>query len=66
MSTYRVKRFFYSDKYPSEVIATDLTKEQAQERCSDPEGSSRTARDSRGVALTAQRGAWFDGYEEEA
>lgn len=65
MTTYRVKRFFYRDDYPSEVIATDLTLEEAQEHCSDSESSSRTATDSRGVALTEKCGPWFDGYEEE-
>lgn len=65
MTTYRVKRFFYRDEHPSEVIATDLTLAQAQEHCQDDESSSGTAVSAEMVALTAERGDWFDGYEEE-
>lgn len=65
MSTYRIVRMFFEDKYPNRVIRTGLTLEQAQAHCKDPNTSSRTATDQAGVALTQRVGPWFDGYEEE-
>jgi hypothetical protein len=45
------------------TIETGLTLEQAQEHCSKPETSSRTATSARARQRTARMGAWFDGYE---
>lgn len=65
MTTYNVKRMFFDDRYPSEIVATGLTLEEAREHCQDPETSSRTCTDPKLVALTEERGPWFDGYDEE-
>jgi hypothetical protein len=63
METYMIFRsFFDGDK---EVIETDLTLEEAREHCQDPDTSSRTCTDPELVAMTEERGDWFDGYEEE-
>jgi hypothetical protein len=63
--TYRIERMYFSDDFDTEVIRTGLTLEEAQEWCSDPETSSRTATLAEGVQRTARRGPWFDGYTEE-
>ena len=41
-----------------------LTLEEVQAHCNDPETSSRTCTRAEGKRRTAQRGPWFDGYEE--
>lgn len=64
MSTYRTIRMFFND-YDTEVIEEGLTLEEAQAHCHDPETSSSTATGEEEVALTQERGPWFDGYEEE-
>jgi hypothetical protein len=61
---YQIRRYF-SDDYESEVIETGLTLAEAQAHCQDLETSSRTATSDAAVRLTAERGPWFDGYEEE-
>ncbi len=63
MATYSIVRFFQSQG--SETIETDLTLEEAQEHCNDPETSSRTCTSDEGTARTEQYGMWFDGYTEE-
>lgn len=59
---YNVVRFFQNGG--QEVVEEDLTLEQAQEHCNDPETSSSTCTDPEGVARTTARGQWFDGYTE--
>jgi hypothetical protein len=61
--TYSITRFFENGS--RESIATGLSLEEAQTHCKDPQTSSRTASESWAVALTAERGRWFDGYESE-
>jgi hypothetical protein len=63
MNTYKIRRF-YRD-HPAETIKTGLTLEEAQQHCDDPETSSQTCSLPENVALTARRGPWFDGYDEE-
>ncbi len=60
MTSYSVMRFFQHG--PSEVIAKDLTLEEAIEHCNDPDTSSRTCTTDEGRKLTDARGPWFDGY----
>lgn len=64
MTSYQITRHFQRD-WQSETILTDLTLEEAQEHCSDPETSSSTCEEEDGLALTRERGNWFDGYTEE-
>lgn len=63
--TYVIVLFFLDD-YPAEVIQTDLSLEEAQAICSDPESSSRTCTRVAGNERTEEKGAWFIGYREEA
>lgn len=63
-STYKIKRF-YQGGYETEVIETGLSYQDAKDHCDDPETSSKTATNAAGVALTRERGGWFDGFEAE-
>ena len=63
--TYKIIRGFFSDDFGNEVIETGLSLAEAREHCSNPETSSRSCTDPELVALTEERGPWFDGYEEE-
>ena len=65
MTTYKIVRGFFNDDFDSEIIDTDLTLEEAREYCRDSETSSRTCTEPDLVAMTEERGPWFDGYEEE-
>ena len=47
--TYKILRFYRDDRV-TEVIATGLTLEQAQEHCNDP---------------ATEGDGWFDGYTRE-
>ena len=65
MTTYKITRSFFSDDHDDEVIATDLSLEEAREHCRNPETSSRSCTIPGLVAMTEDRGPWFDGYESE-
>jgi len=65
MSTYRIIRKYQSPSWEREIIATGLTLEEAREHCNDEETSSSTCTEPGLVALTRQRGPWFDCYTEE-
>ena len=56
MTLYNIVRFTF-DGYPR-IIKRDLTLEEAQEHCRNPETSGSTCSD------LSKRGMWFDGYEE--
>lgn len=60
---YKIIRFYKSGE--RRTIQTGLTLEEAQEHCSDPETSSRTAKSAAARQRTEEKGDWFDGYEEE-
>ena len=64
MATYKVERIFFKGTR-KQVLARGLTEEQAQEWCSDPEGSSSTCIKRANVARTKRRGPWFDAYTQE-
>lgn len=59
---YKIVRHYF--KGGKRVVKRGLTLEQAQAHCKDPETSSRTCTKAHNVRRTAQRGPWFDGYEE--
>ena len=61
---YKIIRSYFSDRWPSRTVTSDLTLEEAQAHCQDPETSSRTCTKSRNTRRTRERGAWFDGYTE--
>lgn len=60
---YKIVRM-YTKKLTRHTLYTDLTLEQAQEHCRDPETSSRTCTSAKARRVTRRHGAWFDGYEE--
>lgn len=62
--TYKIRRFYQGD-YDTETIETGLSYEDAKDHCNDPESSSRTTTNAAGLALTRERGEWFDGFERE-
>lgn len=65
MTTYKIIRHFQDAE--NKTIKRGLTLEEAQEHCRDPETSSRTCTNTHVTKhhSNANRGAWFDGYEEE-
>jgi len=63
--SYKIVRMFFDDDFPTQVIETGLTLEEAQAHCSDPETSSSTCTNDEGLKLTDVCGKWFDGYSEE-
>ena len=64
---YQIVRMYQKDtsreRY-QRVIKSGLSLEEAQAWCRDPETSSSTCTEQAGCDRTAQRGPWFDGYEE--
>lgn len=56
---YRIVRAYQGRDRKARTIRRGLTLFEAQEHCSDPETSSRTATRSR------VRGSWFDCYERD-
>lgn len=65
MTSYRIVRFFQKGEPQRRGLPTGLSLDEAQEHCKDPETSSRTCTKREGVKRTEERGAWFEGYEEE-
>ena len=64
--TYKIVRFHFNDeKWKPLTMKTGLTLEEAQKHCKDPETSSSTCKSVKNLAYTEQRGAWFDGYEQQ-
>ena len=60
----KIIRFYQAD-LPREIVATGLTLEEAQEHCQGWDSSSRTCTTDEGIARTAEKGAWFEGYDDE-
>lgn len=63
--SYKIVRFYANPKIEAEILETGLSLEEAQERCSDPEGSSRKCEGAEGILRTAQYGHWFEAFVEE-
>ena len=61
--TYKIVRHF--QRGDNEVIRTGLTLSDARAHCNSPETSSSTTHNPALLRLTAERGPWFDGYDEE-
>ena len=68
---YKIVRFRQSGTSTTRNMPKNLTLKQAQEHCSDPETSSKTAKrgcngnDAR-IARWSEKGKhWFDGYTEQ-
>lgn len=60
---YKIVRI-YTEKRTRHTLYTDLTLEQVQDHCRDPETSSRTCTSAAANRITRRNGEWFDGYEE--
>ena len=65
MKLYKIVRGYKDDKVPSRMIKRNLSLEEAQAHCRDPETSSSTCSTREGMEHTRVHGAWFDGYEEQ-
>ena len=63
--TYKIIRMFRDNPQQNMIIKTNLTLEEAQAHCRDPETSSSTATNLEAHMLMRNFGPWFDGYEEE-
>lgn len=63
--TYKIVRRYASDEWPNEVMVEGLSLAEAKEHCADPETSSRTATGRDAMALTVERGDWFDSLTAE-
>ena len=63
MEKYKVIRFYMNHR-GNRTIKRDLTLEQAQKHCNDPETSSSTCSSGVGKARTRKLGPWFDGYDK--
>jgi hypothetical protein len=55
----------FTFKKGNEVVKSNLSLEEAQEICNDPDTSSRTCTSKEALALTERLGTdWFFGYRE--
>lgn len=61
---YKIVRV-YKDRGAKRVIKKNLTLQEAQEHCRDPETFSATCKKRHNVRRTAMYGAWVDGYQEQ-
>ena len=64
--SYQIVRMYQkeSSRHFRRIIKSGLTLDEAQEHCKDPETSSSTCTTAAKRRLTAQRGPWFDGYNQ--
>ena len=55
----------YQNSYRKQTIQKNMTLEEAQAHCRDPETSSSTCTSAAGKARTRKLGPWFDGYTKQ-
>lgn len=60
---YTITRF-YANRDPK-VLRRNVTLEEAQAHCKDPETSSTTCTSKENHEHTEHFGPWFDGYDKE-
>ncbi len=60
---YKITRLYFNDNQSNRVVKSNLTLEQAQAHCNDPETSSSTCTKAAGRRRTRERGMWFDSYD---
>lgn len=59
---YKIVRMFLN--HPTETLKKNVSLEEAQRHCSDPETSSKTCTKAENISLTERAGPWFDGYDD--
>ncbi len=62
MDRYNIVRNYFS--HSKRIIERNVTLEEAQAHCKDPETSSKTATSSAARRRTLRFGDWFDGYDK--
>ena len=61
---YDIIRFFFNKGNTTrEILRENVTLQDAQAHCNDPQTSSSTCTDDDGRERTRVHGDWFDGYE---
>jgi hypothetical protein len=60
--SYDIVRFYFSGG--SRIVARQVTLEEAQAHCRNPETSSRTATSAASRLRTERLGPWFDGWAD--
>ncbi len=59
---YKIVRCYANYKINKRTIHNNLTLEEAQNHCKNPEASSKTCTTKAGKARTRNLGHWFDVY----
>lgn len=62
---YKIVRYHQEHGVANRVMRHNLTLDEAQAHCRDPETSSSTATSAEARAYTERFGEWFDGYADE-
>jgi len=65
MTLHLVVRIYRDHPSKRDIIKTDLSLEEAQAHCQDPETTSSKCTNAAGLERTAKWGPWFDCYEEQ-
>ena len=61
---YKIIRHYFNRNVHNQVIATNLTLDEAKAHCDNPETSSNTCKSAKGIARTKKYGPWFDGFTQ--
>ena len=65
MKMYKVQILYFNSNYNTRTIAKNLTLEEAQAICRNPETSSRTCKKYENRKRTETKGPWFYAYTEQ-